>query len=79
MASDQLYLFTALAAFNGGIQNQLRQAQSPQDIIAIAADKGFFITVEQLGMISFRLNETYWVWSGRGEHWRRSFFASHQG
>lgn len=23
-----------------------------------------------------RSNETYWVWSGRGERWRRSFFAS---
>lgn len=76
MASDQLYLFTALAAFNKSLQQQLKSAESPQEIIAIAAEKGYQISVEQLGMLSIRLNETYWVWSGRGEHWRRSFFAS---
>ena len=75
MASDHIYLFTALAAFNKGLQEQLRTAESPQEIIAIAADKGYQISIEQLGILSIRLNETYWVWSGRGERWRRSFFA----
>jgi predicted ribosomally synthesized peptide with nif11-like leader len=76
MASDQLYLFTALAAFNKHLQEQLKTAESPQEIISIAAESGYQISIEQLGLLSVRLNETYWVWSGRGERWRRSFFAS---
>lgn len=76
MASDHLYLFTALAAFSKSLQDQLKTAESPQDIIAIAAEKGYQISIDQLGLLSIRLNETYWVWSGRGERWRRSFFAN---
>lgn len=76
MASDHLYLFTALAAFNKSLQDQLKTAESPQDIIAIAAEKGDQISIDQLGLLSIRLNETYWVWSGRGERWRHRFFAN---
>jgi predicted ribosomally synthesized peptide with nif11-like leader len=75
MASDQLYLFTALAAFNTALQEQLQAAASPQEIVAIAAEKGYQISIEQLRLLSYRLNETYWVWSGRGERWRQRFFA----
>jgi predicted ribosomally synthesized peptide with nif11-like leader len=75
MASDQLYLFTALAAFNTHLQDQLKRAGSPQEIVAIAAERGYQISVEQLRLLSHRLNEAYWVWSGRGERWRQSFFA----
>lgn len=78
MASDHLYLFTALAAFNTSLQEQLKNAQSPQEIITIAAEKGYQISIEQLGNLSIRLNETYWVWSGRGERWRCSFFAENR-
>ncbi len=78
MASDQLYLFTALAAFNANLQEQLKAVDSPQEIVAIAAEKGYAITVEQLRLLSYRLNEAYWVWSGRGERWRQSFFSDSQ-
>jgi predicted ribosomally synthesized peptide with nif11-like leader len=75
MASDQLYLFTALAAFNTSLQEQLKTAGSPQEIVAIAAERGYQISVEQLSLLSCRLTEAYWVWSGRGERWRQHFFA----
>ncbi|MFN7894872.1 MAG: Nif11 family protein [Cyanobacteriota bacterium] len=48
MASDQFYLFTSLAAFNSAVQAQLRQVASPEDIVAIAAEYGFAITLQQL-------------------------------
>jgi predicted ribosomally synthesized peptide with nif11-like leader len=44
MASDQLYLFTALAAFNAHLQEQLKAVDSPQEIVAIAAEKGYAIS-----------------------------------
>jgi predicted ribosomally synthesized peptide with nif11-like leader len=78
MASDHLYLFTALAAFNTALQEQLQSASSPQEIVAIAAEKGYQISVEQLGLLSHRLNEAYWAWSGRGERWRQRFFAEQE-
>jgi hypothetical protein len=66
MASDQCYLFAALATFNGDLQERLRDAQTPEAIVAIAADHGYLITVQQLSFFSSRLN---------GDHWREGFFA----
>jgi hypothetical protein len=43
--------------------------------VAIAAERGYQISVEQLSLLSYRLTEAYWVWSGRGERWRQHFFA----
>ncbi|WP_411872531.1 hypothetical protein [Vulcanococcus limneticus] len=40
MASDQFYLFAALATFNGDVQERPRDAQTPEAIVAIAADHG---------------------------------------
>jgi len=75
MASDHFYLFTALAAFNRSIQERLQSVQSPEEIVAIAAEKGYQITVAQLSLFSRRLTAPHWVWSGRGDDWRQRFFA----
>jgi hypothetical protein len=63
MASDQFYLFTALAAFNSAVQAQLRQVASPEDIVAIAAEYGFAITLQQLNF--FRRDSAPTIGSGQ--------------
>ncbi len=75
MASDHFYLFTALATFSSPVQEKLRRVQSPEEIVAIAADNGYRITVPQLSFFSRCLNGDHWVWSRRGDHWREGFFA----
>jgi hypothetical protein len=75
MASDQFYLFTALAAFNSAVQAQLRQVASPEDIVAIAAEYGFAITLQQLNFFSTRLSSDHWIWADKGDAWREDFFS----
>jgi Nif11 domain len=78
MASDQFYLFTALAAFNTAVQTKLRQVVSPEDIIAIAAEHGFAITLQQLSFFSSRLSADHWIWANKGDAWREDFFSGEQ-
>ena len=75
MASDQFYLFAALATFNGAVQERLRDAQTPEAIVAIAADHGDQITVQQLSFFSNRLNGDHWTWARKGDAWREGFFT----
>lgn len=76
MASDQFYLFTALAAFNSELQHKLRQVRSPEAIIALAAEHGFEITVQQLSHYAARLTGDHWIWTQKGDAWRDHFFAA---
>lgn len=75
MASDHFYLFTALACFNRSVQERLQAVESPEQIVAIAADSGYAISVGQLSWFSGRLRSPYWVWSGQSDQWRQNFFA----
>jgi hypothetical protein len=63
MASNQFYLFTALATINSAVQAQLRQVASPAYIVAIAAEYGFAITLQQLNF--FRHASAPTIGSGR--------------
>ncbi|MCP9791926.1 Nif11-like leader peptide family natural product precursor [Vulcanococcus limneticus] len=76
MSSDHFYLFTALATFSSPVQEKLRQVQSPEEIVAVAAENGYQITVPQLSFFSKRLNGDHWVWARKGDDWRESFFAA---
>jgi hypothetical protein len=75
MTSDRFYLLTALAAFNSFVQAQLRQVASPEDIVAIAAEYGFAITLQQLNFFSTRLSSVYWIWADKSDAWREDFFS----
>lgn len=78
MASDQFYLFAALASFSPALQEKLRQVQTPSAILEIAADHGFEITLQQLRYYASRLNGDHWLWVREGEGWRQQFFAGEQ-
>lgn len=75
MASDHFYLFAALAAFNSEIQEKLRKVQTPEAILAIAAEHGYEISLQQLIYYSTSLNGDHWIWVQKGEAWRERFFA----
>lgn len=75
MASDQFYLFAALATFSKEIQGQLRRAQTPEAILVLAADHGFEISLKQLSYYSASLTGDHWIWAGKGKAWREQFFA----
>lgn len=79
MASDQFYLFAALASFNRSVQEQLRAVHSPQEIVDLAAEKGYSITIEQLARYAGSLTSPHWIWFGHDEPWRNEFFAVEHG
>ncbi len=75
MASDQFYLFAALASFSPALQEKLRQVKTPEGILKIAADHGYEITLQQLRYYAAQLNGDHWIWMKKGEAWRQQFFA----
>ena len=75
MASDQFYLFAALASFNKEIQEKLRHVQTPEAILAVASEHGYQISLQQLIYYSARLNADHWIWVHKDEAWRERFFA----
>jgi hypothetical protein len=75
MASDHFYLFTAWASFSTEAQKLLQSVQSPQEIVDLAAERGYQITVEQLRLFARRLQESHWVWNQHDEQWVREFFS----
>ncbi len=75
MASDQFYLFAALASFSSDIQDKLRKVQTPEAIVALAAEHGYEITPQQLSYYGTRLNGDHWIWMHKGDAWRERFFA----
>ncbi|MFN7677909.1 MAG: Nif11-like leader peptide family natural product precursor [Cyanobacteriota bacterium] len=77
MASDHFYLFTAWASFSGEAQKLLQAVRSPQDIVDLAAEKGYQISVEQLRLFARHLQEPHWVWNQHDEQWGQDFFSGH--
>jgi hypothetical protein len=75
MASDQLYLFAALASFSTEIQEKLRKVQTPEAILELATEHGFEITLQQLNYYAARLTGDHWIWQQQSEDWRKRFFA----
>lgn len=73
-SSDHFYLFTAWASFSAEAQQRLQAVGSPQEIVALAAERGYAITVEQLHHFARRLQEPHWVWNQHDEAWARDFF-----
>lgn len=73
MASDHFYLFTALATFSSELQQKLRRVQSADEIVLIAAEHGYAITLQQLRHYASRLNGDHWVWFQKGDAWREQF------
>lgn len=79
MTSDQFYLFAALASFNRTLQERLRNVDTPQEIIQLAADQGYHISIHQLEHHAGSLTASHWVWNNHEEPWRNEFFSVEHG
>lgn len=75
MSSDHFYLFTAWASFSSEAQKLLQGVQSPQEIVELAAERGYEISVEQLRLFARRLQDSHWVWNQHDEQWGQEFFS----
>ena len=69
-----LIAFTRAGDQDSTLQASLSAAQSPQEIIQIAQDSGFTITLSQLKQAAPDLSASYWPWSGKGFRYRAQFF-----
>ena len=56
------------------MQSKVRDATSPEELVAIALEAGFTISVSDLAKAAGDLSASYWPWSGKGFRARKAFF-----
>jgi len=56
------------------LQNKVCNAKSPEELVAIAGEAGFTISVSDLAKAAGELSASYWPWSGKGFRSRKAFF-----
>jgi hypothetical protein len=61
------------------LQYRVSQAESPEPILALAAEMGYTITRVELRAASRDLAANFWPWAAKGHAWRRAFFAQSSG
>ena len=71
---DELIKFARFLSENEEAQSQIKSAQNPSEIVAIAESNGFNISIDELRVASRELSASYWTWAGRTREWRRNFF-----
>ena len=71
---NQLIQFCKLLSTDISLQRQVKGAISPEQIIELAACKGYEISHNELRTWSKDLAAPYFPWSEMGNEWRRNFF-----
>ena len=71
---SSLIAFVARADQNSELQALLASAASPQEILDLAASRGFAVESDALRQASRDLSAPYWPWAAEGTRWRRLFF-----
>ena len=61
------------------LQQRVSQAQSPEPILALAAELGYSISRADLRAASRDLAANFWPWAAKGHAWRRAFFTQSSG
>ena len=56
------------------MQSKVRDATSPEELVAIALETGFTMRVSDLAKAAGNLSASYWPWSGKGFRARKAFF-----
>ena len=56
------------------LQNKVRNAKSPEELVAIAHEAGLTISISDLSKAARELSASYWPWSGKGFRARKAFF-----
>ena len=74
---DQLRQLTALSRHlitNPETASRVRSAANPEEIVAIASDLGFLISVDVLRSNLWELQADHWPWARESGRWRIEFF-----
>ena len=72
---DAIKKFTELLDQDGEMQEFVRSANTPEQIVKLAELAGVHISVKQLRFWSRELTAPYFPWAEKGNQWRREFFA----
>jgi hypothetical protein len=72
---NPLNQFIRMVEGDPALQAEIRQAEQPAQIVALAERHGSVVSVEALRAVSRDLSAPYWPWAGRGHAWRRRFFG----
>ena len=70
-----LVRFVAHAEESPHLQQRLRGSAHASQVIELAAECGFMLSVEELRKASKELYAPWWPWSGRERAWCRAFFT----
>ena len=71
---NQLMQFCKSLSEDKSLQLQVKAATSPNQIIELAACKGYEISHNELRSWSKQLAAPYFPWAEMGNEWRRNFF-----
>lgn len=56
-------------------QKLVSEMTAPKQIVALAIDLGYSVSVKDLRNVSRDLCAPWWPWSQKGNAWRRAFFG----
>ena len=71
-----LVRFVAHAEESPHLQQRLRGSAHASQVVELAAECGFVVSLEELRKASKELYASWWPWTGRERAWCRAFFHS---
>ena len=74
-SSSEIKEFVSLLDKDERLQELVKTAKVPEQIIEIAESVGIKISMKQLRFWSRELTAPYFPWAEKGYPWRREFFA----
>ena len=70
----QLAAFSRYLCTDSEAASRIRSAANPEEIVAIASDLGFLISVDVLRSNLWELQADHWPWARESGRWRIEFF-----
>jgi predicted ribosomally synthesized peptide with nif11-like leader len=71
---NSLIRFTKALQESSDLQERVKAASNPQQIVDIAESIGFTVSLLELRTYSSGLTADYFPWAAMGNEWRRNFF-----
>lgn len=74
-APKSLLGFAQECSEHQSLRDQVSKAKTPEEVISLAKQAGFFVTIEDLFEASRDLAASYWPWTGQSRNFRKKFFS----
>jgi hypothetical protein len=81
LGSDETKQLTAFSRFlitDQEAAGRVRACKRPQEIVAVASELGFEISVEILSKFARDLQANHWPWSGESGRWRIFYLSQEE-